>query len=63
LYLFNIQMEFTNQTLTSLMIFVVIILTLNVIFSINSYFTLRNKTGPRGPRGSRGPRGPQGRPK
>ena len=55
-------MEFNNSTLTSLIIFIIIILTFNVIFSIKSYFSLRNKTGPRGHIGIKGPRGPPGRP-
>ena len=56
-------MEFSNKVLTSLTIFNLIIVTFTLIFSINSYFKLRNKRGPRGLKGERGPRGPSGRPK
>ena len=55
-------MEFSQNTLTVLIIFLIIILTFHIIFSIHTYFYLRNKTGPRGPAGPKGPRGPPGRP-
>lgn len=46
------------ETLFSLVIALYIIILAQLVFSIYTYFSLRNKTGPRGPRGPRGHRGP-----
>ena len=55
-------MEFSNKLLTNLVFFNMIISTVTMVFAINSYYSLRNKTGPRGLKGPRGARGPPGRP-
>ena len=44
-----------------LVILLIFLFTINMIFSIWSYFKLRNKAGPMGPEGPRGPKGPPSR--
>lgn len=53
-------MDWSNKTLSSVSLLVLILIIFNTTFSIYTYFKLRNKAGPRGPAGSRGPRGPPG---
>ena len=50
-------MELDNKKLSIIVIILSLLLISNIIFSITTYFQLRNKVGPVGPKGPRGTRG------
>lgn len=53
-------MIFSDKTLTKLVIVAIILASVNMSFSLYSYFFLRNRRGRPGPKGDKGPRGPPG---